>query len=94
MTTELACFISPHGFGHATRTIGLLQALQNYIPELRARIFTTLPPALFHSSGIDFSYHRTPTDIGLVQHDAFVEDRGQTIANLAELLPFTYGWIT
>ncbi len=88
MTTELACFISPHGFGHATRTIGLLQALQDRIPELRARIFTTLPQSLFETSEVDFSYHFMNTDVGLVQHDAFTEDRQKSIQNLAELLPF------
>ena len=88
MNCELACFISPHGFGHATRTIGLLQALQSHIPGLKARLFTTLPPALFQSSGVAFSYHRMVTDIGLVQRDAFAADRRQTRAKLAELLPF------
>ncbi len=88
MNCELACFISPHGFGHATRTIGLLQALQSRIPGLKTRLFTTLPPALFQSSGVDCSYHLMPTDIGLVQRDAFVADRRQTRAKLAELLPF------
>ena len=89
MTTELACFISPHGFGHATRTIGLLQALQYRLPKLKARLFTTVPRSLFQSSEVPFSYHPVITDVGLVQHDAFLEDRQQTIDKLAELLPFT-----
>ncbi len=88
MTTELACFISPHGFGHATRTIGLLQALQDHLPELKARLFTTVPQALFQSSAVPCSYHPVITDVGLVQRDAFVEDRQQTIDKLAELMPF------
>ena len=88
MTIELACFISPHGFGHATRTIGLLQALQNHIPDLKARLFTTVSESLFRGSEVDFSYHPVITDIGLVQLDAFVEDRQMTIDKLAELMPF------
>ncbi len=88
MNLELACFVSPHGFGHATRTIALLQALQNRIPGLTANLFTTVPPSLFQSSGIDHSYHPLSTDVGLVQRDAFTEDRVQTQAKLAELLPF------
>jgi hypothetical protein len=75
MNLELACFVSPHGFGHATRTIALLQALQNRIPRLKATIFTTVPPSLFQSSGINCSYHQMSTDVGLVQRDAFTEDR-------------------
>src|SRR5210317_537499 len=89
MTTELACFISPHGFGHATRTIVLLQALQYRLPKLKARLFTTVPQSLFQSSEVPFSYHPVITDVGLVQRDAFLEDRQQTIDKLAELLPFT-----
>ena len=88
MNLELACFISPHGFGHATRTIALLQALQHRLPGLKANLFTTVPPPLFQSSGIDYSYHPMSTDVGLVQRDAFTEDRRQTQAKLAELLPF------
>ena len=88
MNLELACFISPHGFGHATRTIALLQALQNRLSGLKARLFTTVPEALFQSSGVDVSYHRTNTDVGLVQRDAFVEDRAQTLEKLADLMPF------
>ncbi len=88
MSLELACFISPHGFGHATRTVALLQALQTQLPELTARLFTVAPESLFKNSGVNYSYHHLVTDIGLVQNDAFREDRNQTIEKLAELLPF------
>ncbi len=89
MNLELACFVSPHGFGHATRTIALLQALQDHISGVKANIFTTVPASLFQSSGIDHSYHPLSTDVGLVQRDAFTEDREQTRAKLAELLPYS-----
>ena len=88
MSIELACFISPHGYGHATRIIGLLQALQRLTPDLRATLFTTAPPSLFQSSGVPFSYHRLSTDVGLVQRDAFHEDRHKTLETLAALIPF------
>ncbi|NNK13651.1 MAG: hypothetical protein HKP52_05375 [Desulfofustis sp.] len=88
MNLQLACFVSPHGFGHATRTIALLQALQKRIPGFKATIFTTVPLSLFQSSGIDYSYHPMITDVGVVQRDAFTEDREQTRAKLAEHLHY------
>lgn len=88
MSLELACFISPHGFGHATRTVALLQGLRNQFPDLQAHLFTMAPQSLFENSGIPYSYHQLVTDVGLVQNDAFREDREQTIEKLAELIPF------
>ncbi len=88
MSLELACFISPHGYGHATRTIALLQSLQKRFPGLHASLFTTAPESMFADSGIGHTYYRMVTDIGLVQQDAFSEDREQTIEKLAGLLPF------
>lgn len=88
MNTELACFISAHGYGHATRTIGLLQAIQQKIPDLKTTIFTSVPEALFSNSGITFTYHHTITDVGLIQHDAFTEDLDLTLEKLGQLIPF------
>lgn len=88
MSIELACFISPHGYGHATRTIALLQAIQKHIPSLTAHLFTVAPPALFENSNLTYRLHPIVTDVGLIQSDAFNADQGQTLAKLAELLPF------
>ncbi len=88
MRLELACFISPHGYGHATRTIALLQSLQKRVPDLKARLFTTAPESLFRNTAITHTYQRMTTDVGLVQHDAFSEKRADTLKQLAELLPF------
>jgi hypothetical protein len=88
MTTELACFISPHGYGHATRTMALLQALRERISGLRVQLFTTVDPELFDDLEVPFDYHQVITDVGLVQHDAFSENRAATVVKLGELLPF------
>lgn len=87
MTRELSCFISPHGFGHATRTISVLEALDEILPDLQVRIFSTVPEALFHTSTFPFVYHRIVTDIGLVQDSAFSIDIDQTLHRLAGFLP-------
>ncbi len=89
MRLEPACFISPHGYGHATRTIALLQSLRKLFPDLKARLFTSAPESMFSSTEITCSYHRLVTDVGLAQHDAFNENRAETISRLAELLPFS-----
>lgn len=86
---EIACFISPHGFGHATRTIAILEALQKLIPNLYPHIFTTVPRSLFSETLDLYTYHSVQTDIGLVQKSAMKIDIEKTITNLDEFLPFS-----
>lgn len=88
MNPELACFISPHGYGHATRTIALLQALRKKVPGLTARLFTVAPDSLFAHAGLPLTIHPVVTDVGLIQTDAFHADHTETEARLSELLPF------
>lgn len=88
MNLELACFISPHGYGHATRTIALLQAIQKQIPGLTAHLFTVAPSNLFENSNLSLILHPVVTDVGLIQSDAFTTDQTKTIAELSDLLPF------
>jgi hypothetical protein len=87
MTRELSCFISPHGFGHATRTISVLEALGELLPDLQVRIFSTVPDTLFQSCPVPIIYHRVVTDIGLVQDSAFSIDIEQTLSRLEEFFP-------
>jgi len=85
---EIACFITPHGFGHATRMTAILEALQSKIPDLHPHLFTTVPESLFAETLKDFSYHPLQCDIGLVQKNGLVADLEQTISRLQEFLPF------
>lgn len=87
MTREISCFISPHGFGHATRTSSVLEALSEVLPDLQVRIFSTVPETLFQSCPFPFTYHRIVTDIGLVQDSAFAIDIDQTLSRLEEFIP-------
>ena len=87
MTRELSCFISPHGFGHATRTISVLEALSELLPDLQVRIFSTVPESLFQSCPLPITYHRIVTDIGLVQDSAFSVDIDQTLSRLEAFIP-------
>ncbi len=85
---EIACFVSPHGFGHATRTVAIIEALQRLSPNIHFHIFTTVPQSLFDQTINRFSYHHIKTDVGLEQHSALQINIPKTIASLDEFLPF------
>jgi len=93
MTTEIGCFISPHGFGHATRTIALLSALHELVPDLHARFLTTVPQALFKNCSFPFTYHSISNDVGLVQKSALTADLRQTLNQLARFIPVQHNLV-
>ena len=86
---RIACFITSHGFGHATRSIALLNKLSQK-ENLNLLIFSTLPNWFFKENltGISFTYHHVETDIGLVQKSPFLHDLNLTINRLANFLSF------
>jgi len=87
---RIAYFISPHGFGHAARSAGVMEALSRRDPSLRFDIFTTVPRWFFESGNcFTFQYHRLLTDIGLVQKTPFQEDMPATVQKLEAFLPFS-----
>lgn len=86
--TEIACFITPHGFGHATRMTAVLEALQKRSPDIHPHLFTTVPKSLFAETLTSFSYHSLACDIGLIQKSGLQADLPATISRLQEFLPF------
>jgi hypothetical protein len=87
---SIAYFITPHGFGHATRACAVMQALQRRWPDLHCEIFTRVPDWLFAESlHRNFTCHDLLSDIGLVQPDALRVDLPATVAQLAQMLPFS-----
>ncbi len=86
---SIACFISPHGFGHAARASAIIEAVGTRLAQCRFEIFTTVPSWFFADSlSVPFSWHPVTTDIGLVQENAFTEDIEKTLENLNTFLPF------
>lgn len=85
---KVACFITPHGFGHATRMSAVLEALQQQVPDLHPQLFTTVPESLFAETLTNFSYFPVHCDIGLIQKDGMHADIPATISRLQEFLPF------
>ncbi len=86
---RIAFFISPHGFGHAARAAGVMEALAEIESSLQFDIFTTVPDWFFASSNsFGYQYHRLETDIGLIQKTPFQEDLPATVQKLKDFLPF------
>jgi UDP:flavonoid glycosyltransferase YjiC (YdhE family) len=86
---EIACFITPHGYGHAGRTIAVLEALHNRCQDLHAHLLTTVPEAFFNRLPCSHNYHPERVDLGLVQQSAFHADLQATLDVLDRLLPFS-----
>jgi len=83
---EIGCFISPHGFGHATRVCGILEALYRKAPIL-PHLFTTVDTSVFSQSLQGYHYHQQVVDIGFSQDNAFDIDLTSTLNNLSSFLP-------
>ena len=85
---RIAAFITAHGYGHATRSIAVLEALQRMYPQLTIDICTTVPQHLFTASLANIRYHRLIGDVGFIQHDALTIDLAATVRALDQLLPY------
>lgn len=86
---RIACFISPHGYGHAARSCAILEAIQERDSSIQLDIFTRVPKWFFEESlpGA-FTYHDLLTDIGLVQDTPLHENLSETLARLDQFIPF------
>ena len=92
---RIACFVSPHGFGHAARAAAIMAALQDRDPALAFDVFTTVPAWFFEQSGCrKVSFHAEPVDIGFAQRTAFAEDIAETLRRLAAFVPFAPALVT
>ena len=88
--TKLACFITSHGFGHASRSCAVLEKTLRKIPELSLEIFTDVPHWFLKENlpKGSFEHHRGNVDVGLVQQDPFTHDLSQTVRRLETFLAF------
>jgi len=86
---RIAYFISPHGFGHATRASGVISSLYEMESSIQFEIFTHVPQWLFSDSlSAPYNYHSLLTDIGIVQKTSLHEDIPKTLKSLDNFLPF------
>jgi hypothetical protein len=86
---RIAYFISPHGFGHAARAAGVMEAIHAIERSIGFEIYSATPSWFFQDNLEGFlNYHYLMTDLGLVQKTPFEEDLDETIARLNQLLPY------
>lgn len=85
---RIAAFITPHGYGHASRACAVLLAMRALEPNLHFEIYTQTPRWFFEMTLLDgFTYHDLLTDIGLVQGSAMDEDLPETVRRLHAMYP-------
>ncbi len=85
---EIAYFVTPHGFGHATRAAAVMAALQKRDPNIHIHIFTQAPERIFTETLPQaFTYHNLLTDLGLVQRTPLEADFPATIERLNTFYP-------
>jgi hypothetical protein len=90
VSPRIAYVISPHGFGHASRSAAVLEALRELRPEIVPHLFTTVPPWFLEDSlGGEYELHPVVTDVGLVQLSPIEEDPPATLEALNALRPFS-----
>jgi L-arabinokinase len=76
----LVYYISGHGFGHASRSIEVVNAVLERRPELPVHIRTAAPRWLFDLTVRGrFTFDAVTTDPGVVQHDSLSLDAVETV---------------
>jgi hypothetical protein len=87
-TPRFAFFVTPHGFGHASRAAAVAESLTRRLPSCQFEFFTTVPKHHIAASVESFHYHTLNCDIGMVQTDALKVDLPKTLQHLNSFLPF------
>jgi hypothetical protein len=87
--TCIAFYISGHGFGHASRSIELINALVDRQPGLRVIVRSQVAPWLFERTAHpSVELQRVDTDTGVVQIDSLRLDAAETIRRAREFMTF------
>ncbi len=87
MTQTIAFFITPHGFGHASRATGLMQALAQQVPDSEFIVFSTIPKWFFQEAHLRVKTIPLQCDVGVVQKTPFIEDFETTLKELEKMYP-------
>ena len=83
-----AFFVTPHGFGHASRAAAVAESLTRRFPPCQFEFFTTIPKHHIAASVENFHYQTLNCDVGMAQADALRADLPKTLQRLNSFLPF------
>jgi isopentenyldiphosphate isomerase len=85
----IAFFVTAHGFGHAARSIAVMNAIFHRWPFARFEIFAQVPEWFFKKSlHAPFDWHPVQADVGLVRTPILRFDLNQILAALEDFPPF------
>lgn len=85
---RIAYFVTPHGFGHASRAAAVMAAVTDQAPHVTFEILTTCPKEIFSQSlQGSYGYHPMDVDIGVIQTSPLHEDLAATCKALDNWLP-------
>ncbi len=80
----IACYISGHGFGHASRAIEVIHAVMRRAPRTRVAIRTSVQRWLFDLTlDAPAEFHEIECDTGVTQLDSLRLDAGATVDRAA-----------
>lgn len=84
---HVGCCITAHGFGHAARTMAVMEALAGQ-SEIQLTVATQVPEWFLQSSySRSFNYVQVQTDVGLVQQSPLEQDIPATLEALNDYYP-------
>ena len=86
---RFVCFVSSHGFGHATRVSAIIQQISKKFTSLEVIIVGESPLWFWQinmPSNCVFYLHEQVTDVGLVQIDPFTHDLSLTLKKVDKLI--------
>ena len=82
----IAYYITPHGFGHAVRSLEIINRLMDEAPDARVVVVSDLPRSLIEQNLVrSVAVRRRRLDIGLVQTDSVRFDLDATVDALQDL---------
>jgi L-arabinokinase len=82
----IAYYITPHGFGHAVRSLEVTRCLLEHDPELEIILVSDIPEFLVEQNvGKSLPFRRKRLDVGLIQKDSLRYDLGATLEALQDL---------